>query len=116
MKEATVLYPAASSHHTIPMVKLAKLILQHHPNISITILVAIMPFDTSSYVSSISQTNLLISFLSVPPPSEAPPEAAAAATLGKAAFDYIRLYIPKVLDGLNCLTPSVHNFHQQHHL
>jgi hypothetical protein len=36
--------------------------------------------------------------------------------LGKAAFDYIRLYIPKVLDGLNCLTPSVHNFHQQHHL
>jgi len=86
------------------MVELAKLILQHHPNISITILVAIMLFDTFSYISSIPQTNLLISFLSLPPPSEAPPEAAAAATLGKAAFDYIRLDILKVLDGLKTMS------------
>ncbi|KAH8479856.1 hypothetical protein H0E87_030168 [Populus deltoides] len=107
MKEAIVLYPAATSHQMISMVELAKLILQHHPNISITILVAIMPFDTSTistYISSISQTSLPISFLSLPQPSEDPPGPAAAATLGKAAFDYIRLYTPKVLDALKTIS------------
>lgn len=107
MKEAIVLYPAATSHQMISMVELAKLILQHHPNISITILVAVMPFDTSTisaYISSISQTSLPISFLSLPPPSENPPGPAAAATLGKAAFDYIRLYSPKVLDALKTIS------------
>ncbi|KAJ6934929.1 hypothetical protein NC652_010031 [Populus alba x Populus x berolinensis] len=107
MKEAIVLYPAATSHQMISMVELAKLILQHHPNISITILVAMMPFDTSTIparISSISQTSLPISFLSLPPPSENPPGPAAAATLGKAAFDYIRLYTPKVLDVLKAIS------------
>ncbi|CAK7328555.1 unnamed protein product [Dovyalis caffra] len=41
MKEAIVLYPAGSSHQMISMVELAKLILLHLPNISITILVGI---------------------------------------------------------------------------
>ncbi|KAG6738217.1 hypothetical protein POTOM_057825 [Populus tomentosa] len=107
MKAAIVLYPAATSHQMISMVELAKLILQHHSNISITILVAIMPFDTSTistYISSISQTSLPISFLSLPPPSENPPGPAVAATLGKAAFDYIRLYTPKVLDVLKTIS------------
>jgi hypothetical protein len=40
--------------------------------------------------------------------------------LGKAAFDYIRLDILKVLDGLKTMSHPLcscfHNFHHQHHL
>ncbi|GLT53520.1 hypothetical protein SLA2020_267860 [Shorea laevis] len=69
MKETIVLYPAAAFHHLVSMVELGKLIIQHHPNLSITILVATMPSDTattSSYINHLSETDLPISFYSLP--------------------------------------------------
>ncbi|KAG6718936.1 hypothetical protein I3842_04G177900 [Carya illinoinensis] len=79
MKETLVLYPAPGFPHMVSLVELGKQIIQHHPDFSITILVASTPSETSttsSYIDLISNTNLSISFFSLPsihPPAPPPP-------------------------------------------
>ncbi|EXB64093.1 hypothetical protein L484_013103 [Morus notabilis] len=59
MKKSIVLYGAPSFHHMVSMLELGKLILQHHPYLSITILVTALPLavdttTTSSYIDQLS--------------------------------------------------------------
>uniref|UniRef100_A0A2N9I7W5 Glycosyltransferase n=1 Tax=Fagus sylvatica TaxID=28930 RepID=A0A2N9I7W5_FAGSY len=108
MKETIVLYPAPTFHHTVSLVELGKLILQHHPHFSITFLVPSMPSDasilTSSYINHISKTNLPISFFFLPSNQdshETQPPAAAATPM-----DFMRLNIPYVVDALQTMSLS----------
>jgi hypothetical protein len=52
MEEAVVLYPTPATGHLISMVELAKLILTHHPSLTIHILA--LPL---SYVTTILEVN-----------------------------------------------------------
>ncbi|KAG6658685.1 UDP-glycosyltransferase 88B1-like [Carya illinoinensis] len=115
MKETLVLYPAPGFPHMVSLVELGKQIIQHHPDFSITILVASTPSETSttsSYIDLISNTNLSISFFSLPsihPPAPPPPpnqdlhETQQRAAL---AFQSIRLNVPPVLDALRTISLS----------
>ncbi|KAG2713436.1 hypothetical protein I3760_04G176700 [Carya illinoinensis] len=115
MKETLVLYPAPGFPHMVSLVELGKQIIQHHPDFSITILVASTPSETSttsSYIDLISNANLSISFFSLPsihPPAPPPPpnqdlhETQQRAAL---AFQSIRLNVPPVLDALRTISLS----------
>ncbi|MBA0861826.1 hypothetical protein Goshw_001443 [Gossypium schwendimanii] len=52
MEEAIVIYPAPMLTHLAPMVEFAKLLLTHHPSLSIHILIATLPSQPSSTVPS----------------------------------------------------------------
>jgi len=111
MKETIVLYPAAAFHHMASMVELGKLIMQHHPNLSITILVATMPFDasaTSSYINHLSKTDLPISFYSLPSIHLPPPQQDSHDTKSRvaSASEFIHLNAPHVLDALRTISLS----------
>ncbi|KAK2656397.1 hypothetical protein Ddye_009449 [Dipteronia dyeriana] len=73
MKESIVMYPTTSSHHMVSMVELSNLILKHHPNYSIII---ILP-STSTTPSNTTTINPSISFHFLPPlPSSTTQETA----------------------------------------
>ncbi|KAK9144877.1 hypothetical protein Sjap_004780 [Stephania japonica] len=64
-----VLYPSPAMGHLISMVELAKLILTHHPSLSITILMTTPPYNTGStspYINHVSKTIPLIHFHHLP--------------------------------------------------
>ncbi|KAG2713435.1 hypothetical protein I3760_04G176600 [Carya illinoinensis] len=115
MKETLVLHPAPGFPQIVSMVELGKQIIQHHPDLSITILVASTPSETSttsSYIDLISSTNLSISFFSLPsihpPPPPPPPNQDLHETQQRAAlaFQSIRLNVPPVLDALRTISLS----------
>ena len=65
MKEAIVLYPSPAIGHLISMVELGKLLLTHHPSLSIHILITNQAYDagsTTTYIASISGTVPSITF------------------------------------------------------
>ncbi|KAK7836447.1 anthocyanidin 5,3-O-glucosyltransferase [Quercus suber] len=109
MKETIVLHPVPGFHHMVSLVELGKLILQHHPHFSITILVPTMPLDTStttsSYINHISKTNLPITFFflpSIPHHQETQDQAAMI-------LECMRLNASFVVDALQtmCLSSSI---------
>ncbi|XP_015879668.3 UDP-glycosyltransferase 88F3 [Ziziphus jujuba] len=106
MKESIVLYPAPVFHHMVSMVELGKLILRHHHDLSITILVPTGALDaaaTSSYIHQLSQTDLPISFFtlrSIQFPQSLPQNRSAA------AFQSIQLNAEAVVDALGTISAT----------
>ncbi|KAH7534094.1 hypothetical protein FEM48_Zijuj04G0200800 [Ziziphus jujuba var. spinosa] len=106
MKESIVLYPAPVFHHMVSMVELGKLILRHHHDLSITILVPTGALDaaaTSSYIHQLSQTDLSISFFtlrSIQLPQSLPQNRSAA------AFQSIQLNAEAVVDALGTISAT----------
>ncbi|XP_059432020.1 UDP-glycosyltransferase 88B1-like [Corylus avellana] len=110
MKETIVLYPSASSHHMVSLVELGKLIIQHHPHLTITILVSTIPSEasaTSSYIDHLSKTNLPISFHSLPSIHLPPPQHShdIQAQIVNAS-KLILLTAPHVVDSLRTISLS----------
>lgn len=108
MNETIVLYPAPGTGHMISLVELGKLILQHHPDFSITVLVTSLPSDTettASYINQITQTNSPISFRHLPTLDSFQSRVAGA-------IDFIRHNVPIVVAALHTisLTSSIPAF------
>ncbi|XP_059434679.1 UDP-glycosyltransferase 88B1-like [Corylus avellana] len=79
MEEAVVLYPTPAIGHLISLVELAKLILTHHPSLTIHLLISPQPYNadsTASYIAAVSATTPSITFLNLPnvdlPPNSSP--------------------------------------------
>jgi hypothetical protein len=79
MEEAIVLYPTPAIGHLISMVELAKLILTHHPSLTVHILLAPQPYNagsTAPYIAAVSATTPSITFHNLPnvelPPTSSP--------------------------------------------
>ncbi|KAG6649892.1 anthocyanidin 5,3-O-glucosyltransferase-like [Carya illinoinensis] len=83
---AIVLYPSPGWGHLIAMVELGKLILQHHPSFSITVIVfhtqnmATPTFFADQYVTAINATCPSITFLHLPPVSDTPPPSTTSSS------------------------------------
>ncbi|CAN1189855.1 UDP-glycosyltransferase 88A1 [Linum perenne] len=72
--EALVLYPSPAIGHLLSMVELGRLILSHSPTLSIHIILASAPYQSSTtapYISSVSSTTPSITFHHLPPISAA---------------------------------------------
>ncbi|XP_059442726.1 UDP-glycosyltransferase 88A1-like [Corylus avellana] len=79
MEEAIVVYPTPAIGHLISMVELAKLILTHHPSLTVHILIAPQPYNagsTAPYIAAVSATTPSITFHNLPnvdlPPTASP--------------------------------------------
>ncbi|KAJ7957113.1 Glycosyltransferase [Quillaja saponaria] len=105
MKETVVLHPASGCHQIVSMVELAKLIVLHQPSFSIIILIPTLPSNTNpifSYINEISQTNLPISFFSLPrlPFPYSNQDSNKTQYRASNIFESIRLSSSHVLDAL----------------
>nr|AFJ53020.1 UDP-glycosyltransferase 1 [Linum usitatissimum] len=72
--EAIVLYPSPAIGHLLSMVELGRLILTHRPSLSINIILASAPYQSSTtapYISAISTVTPAITFHHLPPVSAA---------------------------------------------
>ncbi|KAK7270916.1 hypothetical protein RJT34_26433 [Clitoria ternatea] len=77
MKDSIILYPALGRGHLVSMVELGRLILTHHPSLSITILILTPPAntavttfgcdDTEQYLAAVTITTPAITFHHIPP-------------------------------------------------
>ncbi|KAM7504818.1 hypothetical protein LguiB_003722 [Lonicera macranthoides] len=68
-KSAVVLYPSPGIGHLVSTVELGKLILDHQPSFSVTILITTVPFNTGStapYISRVSAETPSINFHHLP--------------------------------------------------
>ncbi|PPD82971.1 hypothetical protein GOBAR_DD20074 [Gossypium barbadense] len=73
MAEAIVIYPAPLLTHQTPMVEFAKLLLTHHPSLSIHILIATtLPFQPPSSAVPPNITCHYLPAVDLPPPSTHP--------------------------------------------
>ncbi|CAN1751412.1 UDP-glycosyltransferase 88A1 [Linum perenne] len=73
-KESIVLYPSPAIGHLLSMVELGRLILTHSPSLSIHVILASAPYQSSTtapYISSVSSTTPSITFHHLPPASAA---------------------------------------------
>ncbi|CAK7324835.1 unnamed protein product [Dovyalis caffra] len=70
MKDTIVLYPSPGRGHLFSMVELGKLILKHHPSISVTVMFSTLPTETISlddpYFATVSNTKPSITFIHLP--------------------------------------------------
>ncbi|XP_034925654.1 UDP-glycosyltransferase 88B1 [Populus alba] len=70
MEDTIVLYPSPGRGHLFSMVELGKQILEHHPSISITIIISAMPTESISiddpYFSTLCNTNPFITLIHLP--------------------------------------------------
>nr|DAD29395.1 TPA_asm: hypothetical protein HUJ06_030863 [Nelumbo nucifera] len=108
MKETVVLYPAPGIGHLVSMVELAKLILHHNPQISLTVLLTTGPFDTlatTSYINQISQVNPSIAFHHFPPLST-PLDTSPTRSHAAITFEFIRLNDPNVRRALQSISQT----------
>ncbi|KAE7995760.1 hypothetical protein FH972_000529 [Carpinus fangiana] len=90
MEEVIVLYPSPFRGHLIAMVELGKLIVNHHPSFSVTILI----LDTASaaqyaassataqYIAAVNATTPTITFHRLPPVSDVVPSSSSPAESG----------------------------------
>ncbi|KAK9094851.1 hypothetical protein Scep_026320 [Stephania cephalantha] len=102
-----VLYPSPAMGHLISMVELAKLILTHHPSLSITILMTTPPYNTGStspYINHVSKTSPLIHFHHLPAISL--PLNSTSSHHEALAFELLRLNNPHVHHALLSLSRS----------
>jgi hypothetical protein len=90
MEEVIVLYPSPFRGHLIAMVELGKLIVNHHPSFSVTILI----LDTASaaqyaassataqYIAAVNATTPTVTFHRLPPVSDVVPSSSSPAESG----------------------------------
>ncbi|XP_023875938.1 UDP-glycosyltransferase 88A1 [Quercus suber] len=106
--EAIVLYPTPAIGHLISMVELGKLILTHHPSLTIHILIAPAPYNagsTAPYIASVSSTTPSITFHNLPTVTLPPTTSPHHETL---TFELIRLNNPNVHQSLLSISKT-HN-------
>ncbi|KAF9602441.1 hypothetical protein IFM89_027570 [Coptis chinensis] len=104
VKHTVVLYPSPAIGHLISAVELGKLILKHHPSLSITILITTPPYNTGStapYIKYVSHTCPLIHFYYLPiinlPSTNSPHNETLA-------FELLRLNSPLVHQALQSIS------------
>ncbi|KAF3432917.1 hypothetical protein FNV43_RR24019 [Rhamnella rubrinervis] len=106
MEEALVMYPSPHIGHLISMVELGKLILTHHPSISIHILITTPPYkpgDTAPYIASVSATTP-INFHRLPTISLSPSLLASFTHPETLTFEVLRLNKPDVFNALQSIS------------
>ncbi|KAL5718351.1 hypothetical protein ACHQM5_011261 [Ranunculus cassubicifolius] len=99
-----VLYPSPGIGHLISMVELGKLILKHHPSLSITILITTPPYNTGStspYINQISKTTPSLHFHHLP--TLTLPSCNAPHHENLLAFKFIELNKPLVYQALETI-------------
>ncbi|GLT65281.1 hypothetical protein SLA2020_377200 [Shorea laevis] len=110
MEEAIVMYPTPAIGHLISMVELAKLILTHHPSLTIHILIAPQPYNagsTAPYIAAVSASTPSITFHSLPNVTLPPTSSPNHETL---TFELLRLNNPNLHQSLLSIskTSTVH--------
>ncbi|XP_010245583.1 PREDICTED: UDP-glycosyltransferase 88F5-like [Nelumbo nucifera] len=108
MKDTIVMFPSPEISHLISMVELGKLILHHHPQYSVTILLTtglVDPTTMTPYINRISQANPSIVFHQLPflptPPDKSPLRSHLAIL-----FESLRMYTPNVRNALQSISLS----------
>ncbi|KAF5451154.1 hypothetical protein F2P56_031443 [Juglans regia] len=107
MDEAIVLYPSPAIGHLVSMVELGKLLLTHHPSLTIHILVAPQPYNagsTAPYISSVSATIPSITFHNLP--NVTLPPAITSLHPETLIFELLRLNNPNVHQSLLSISES----------
>ncbi|KAL5718354.1 hypothetical protein ACHQM5_011264 [Ranunculus cassubicifolius] len=108
MKKTLVLYPTPAIGHLIAMVELGKLILKHHPSLSITILISKAPYSagsTVSYLNHVSKTTPEIHFHHLPSVT-LPLESYNSPHHETLSFELLRLNNPLVHQALQIISKS----------
>ncbi|GAB4858333.1 hypothetical protein Ancab_009807 [Ancistrocladus abbreviatus] len=103
-----VMYPYPGMGHLVSTVELGKLILTHHPSLSITILTTTFPFNsgsTASYISNVSSTTPSITFYRLPAVS-LPQEPSSYLNMAHLTFEIVQLNNPHVDHALRSLSLS----------
>ncbi|KAF8044100.1 hypothetical protein BT93_A2165 [Corymbia citriodora subsp. variegata] len=99
MKEAIVLYPSPAIGHLISMVELGKLLLTHHPSLSVHILITNQAYDagsTTAYIASVSASAPSIAFHFFPATTLPPDFSTTSPHHETLAFELLRLNNPNV--------------------
>ncbi|CAN1158578.1 UDP-glycosyltransferase 88B1 [Linum perenne] len=94
--EAIVLYPSPAIGHLLSMVELGRLILTRRPSLSIHIILATSPYQstiTAPYISSVSAATPAITFHHLPPP---PPATVASIHHEMLMLETLRLSQPNL--------------------
>ncbi|KAM5557465.1 UDP-glycosyltransferase 88A1-like [Rosa sericea] len=107
--QAIVLYPSPPIGHLVSMVELGKLILTHHPSLSIHIILATPPYradDTAPYIASVSATTSSIIFLRLPTVSLPPSITSGTRNHETLTFEVLRLNNPHVHQALLSISNS----------
>ncbi|KAI4351621.1 hypothetical protein L6164_005965 [Bauhinia variegata] len=115
MEEAIILYSAPLPGHLLPMVELGKLILSHHPSLTIQILSTTAPDGTdliSSYLATVSATIPSITFHNLPTVTLPPSFFSTKGNQKNPLFEVLRLNNPNVHQTLLSISQSytIHGF------
>ncbi|XP_034710761.1 UDP-glycosyltransferase 88B1-like [Vitis riparia] len=104
--ESVVLYPSPGIGHLIAMVELGKLILRHHPSLSIVIFFLDPPFNTGAtapYISAVSSTTPSITFRHLPIPT-LPQHLSSYPSFEALIFDLLTLSNPNIHQALQSIS------------
>ncbi|KAL9261421.1 Phloretin 2'-O-glucosyltransferase-like protein [Drosera capensis] len=110
--DTVVLYPSPGMGHLVSMVELGKLLLLHHPNVSVTILTTPFPFSasaTSMFIAGVTSAIPSIIFHSLPPVSLSQ-ELSSYFNMEQITFDILRLNDFNVRDALASLSSYISSF------
>ncbi|KAB1204927.1 Anthocyanidin 5,3-O-glucosyltransferase [Morella rubra] len=114
MEDAIVLYPCPGSGHLISMVELGKLILKHHPSVSIIVLMlntqnmhstsgaeyAASP--TTQYIASVKASTPSITFHQLPPISDVP----CTSSMVEFFYSFLHLNNPNLHQALQTISQT----------
>ncbi|KAK9291424.1 hypothetical protein L1049_019371 [Liquidambar formosana] len=109
MEDAIVLYPSPAIGHLISMVELGKLLLTHHPSLSINILITTAPYtgagSTTPYINHVSATTPSITFHHLPTIS-LPPNFTSSPHHETLTFEVLRLNNPNIHQALQSISKN----------